>query len=321
MSVPAPTIAGMQLTEPQRRTWERLIDGGDRPTHPLDLAQRLRDRIEEAVRGLELCQPLWLGKEKLNELGRCEGAFQARISGEASPFEHSPASAAGVLHHKAIEVEVGGRDELDPYDVATAAADRLSEREERFADYWRQLARPDQDEALMEVVRRVTLFRASFPPLREMRRELGPVSELTARTELLGGDLVLSGRIDLVLGLPDRVEPTRATRLAIDLKTGSARPQYPEDLRFYALIMMLRLGVPPYRVASFFLESGTWQAEEVTEQTLFHAADRVVAAARVAASLENGRAPTLSPGPWCGWCPRMAVCPSADPSPLALVRA
>jgi len=243
----------MLLTEPQRRTWERLIDAGERPTFAADLTQRLRDRIEEAVRGLELAQPLWIGKEKLNDLDRCEGSFIARILGEAPPFEHSTATASGVLHHKAIEVEVGGRDELDPHDVAVTAADRLCDREERFAEYWRGLGRSEQDEALMEVVRRVTLFRSSFPPLREMRRELGPVSELTARSELLGGDLVLSGKIDLVIGLPVRAEPHRATRLAVDLKTGTARPQYPEDLRFYALVMALRFGVPPYRVASFCL--------------------------------------------------------------------
>ena len=219
-----------------------------------------------------------------------------------------------MLHHKAIEVEVGGRDELDPHEVARTAVDRLCGREERFAEYWRQLAAPEQDEALMEVVRRVTMFRSSFPPLREMRRELGPVSELSARAELLGGDLVLSGKIDLVLGLPLRAEANRATRLAIDLKSGTARAQYPEDMRFYALIMTLRFGVPPYRVASFFLESGEWQSEEVDERTLFHAADRVVATARAAAALQNGRAPMLSPGPWCGWCPRSAVCPEADPS-------
>jgi len=78
--------------------------------------------------------------------------------------------------------------------------------------------------------------------------------------------------------------------------------------------MALRFGVPPYRVASFFLESGEWQAEEVTEGTLFHAADRVVAATRAAATLQNGRDPSLSPGPWCGWCPRLHTCPEADPS-------
>jgi hypothetical protein len=105
----------------------------------------------------------------------------------------------------------------------------------------------------------------------------------------------------------------RATRIAIDLKTGSAYPQYAEDNRLYALVLALRFGVPPFRVASFFLEGGTWQAEDVDETTLFHAADRVVEAARSAAALHNGREPALTPGPWCGWCPRLQVCPAADP--------
>ena len=78
----------------------------------------------------------------------------------------------------------------------------------------------------MEVVRRVTLFQASFPPLKPLRRELTPITEIRVRAELLGGDLVLSGQIDLVLGTPDKLEPMRATRLAIDLKTGGAYPEY-----------------------------------------------------------------------------------------------
>jgi hypothetical protein len=105
----------------------------------------------------------------------------------------------------------------------------------------------------------------------------------------------------------------RATRIAIDLKTGGAYPQYAEDNRLYALVLALRFGVPPFRVASFFLEGGTWQAEDVTEDTLFHAADRVIEAARSAASMRSGRDPSLTPGPWCAWCPRVQVCPAADP--------
>jgi hypothetical protein len=164
----------------------------------------------------------------------------------------------------------------------------------------------------MEVVRRITMFQGSFPPLKELRRELTPISEMPVRAELLGGALILSGRIDLVLGAPDRLEPTRATRLAIDLKSGNAYPEYPEDLRYYALLLTLRFGVPPYRVASLFLESGEWQAEDVGEVALQHAADRVIAAARAAASLWNGREPELTPGVYCGWCPRSQVCPVAQ---------
>jgi hypothetical protein len=76
--------------------------------------------------------------------------------------------------------------------------------------------------------------------------------------------------------------------------------------------------VPPYRVASFFLDSGEWQAEDVTEETLGRAVDRVVGAARAAATLGEGPAAELTPGPWCGWCPVAETCPAADPPDRAL---
>jgi hypothetical protein len=305
----------MLLTDPQRRTLDRLIGTGERPVFTTDLRQRLVDRIEGPARELELREPLWLGKEALNQLARCEGRFAARLEGEDPPFEHSVNTAGGVLVHKAIEVDVGARDELDPHTIAGTAAERLVEREERFAEYWRERTGAEKDELLMDVVRKVTLFQGSFPPLRELRREMAPVAELPVRAQLLGGDLTLSGKIDLVLGVPDRLEPGRATRLAVDLKTGGAWPEYAEDMRFYALLMTLRFGVPPYRVASLFLDSGEWQAEEVAEETLFHAADRVVAAARAAGALRGGREPRLTPGSWCAWCPRAFVCPSAESRP------
>jgi hypothetical protein len=302
----------MELTDPQRRTYEHLIGTGPRPSFPVDLSRRLRDWIEKGVASLQLGEPLWLGKEKLSDHARCEGKFVAMIRGEGPPFEHSPKSAAGVLLHKAVEVEVGSREGLDPHTIAQIAAERLREREQRFEEYWRDLDVAGRDDILMEVVRRVALFQASFPPLKDLRRELGPIAELPVRAELLSGDLVLSGRIDLVLGLPSKAEPTLATRIAIDLKTGGAHPEYPEDMRFYALLLTLRFGVPPYRGASLFLESGEWQAEDVTEEGLQHAADRVVEAASAAAELLNGREPQLTPGHYCAWCPRSAVCPVAE---------
>jgi PD-(D/E)XK nuclease superfamily len=305
----------MELTAAQRRTLEQLIGTGDRPSFPADLPQRLQDRIEEAVRGLELREPLWIGKEKLKDLGRCEGKFHAVIAGEAPPFEHSARSASGVLLHKAVEVDAGSREPLGPHEVADLAVERIVEREERFGDYWADLSGPKRDDAVMEVVRRMTLFQGTFPPLRELRRQLAPVSEMKLRAELLGGDLVLSGQIDLVLGRADQLHPTRAERIAIDLKTGSAHAEFAEDMRYYALLMTLRFGVPPYRVASLFLESGSWQSEDVTEELLHHAADRAIAAARAAAALLNGREADLTPGPYCAWCPRAAVCPVAELSP------
>jgi hypothetical protein len=304
----------MQLTEQQRRTLDQLI-GSDRPVFATDLAQRLRDRIEEAARGLELDDVVWLGKERLNDLDRCEGTFWSKLTGEGPPFAHNRATAVGVVQHRAIEVAVGARDALDPLEIALLAATRIAEREERFGEFWREMSRPEQDDLLMEVARRTVLFEGSFPPLRELRRELAPTVEVPMKAMLLGGSLVVSGKVDLMLGRPDRTQPHRAQRLLIDLKTGGAYPEHAEDNRAYALLHTLRFGVPPYRVASFFLEGGTWQVEDVDEELLFHAADRVIRAARSAGSLRAGREPALTPGKWCAWCPRAEACPVADPGP------
>jgi hypothetical protein len=120
---------------------------------------------------------------------------------------------------------------------------------------------------------------------------------------LAGGRVVLSGAPDLVLG--------RSRKLAIDFKSGRAWPEHPEDMRFYALLLLLRSGVAPYRVATFFLDSGEWQAEDVSAETIERAAGRVVDAARIAVELASGRPPDLTAGPYCGRCPRLADCPAA----------
>jgi hypothetical protein len=52
----------VELTGPQQRTYEQLIGTGSRPAFPSDLSQRLRDRVEEAVRGLELPDPCGSGR-------------------------------------------------------------------------------------------------------------------------------------------------------------------------------------------------------------------------------------------------------------------
>jgi hypothetical protein len=133
---------------------------------------------------------------------------------------------------------------------------------------------------------------------------------LRLRALLGGGRVVLLGAPDLVLG--------RNRRLVIDFKSGGAWPEHPEDMRFYALLLLLRTGVAPYRVATFFLDSGEWQAEDVTEEILRRAGDRVVDTASAALRMIGGGAPQLSPGRHCGWCPVRLGCPVAvDPDPAA----
>jgi hypothetical protein len=305
--------ATLELSPAQRRTLDGLIGSGERPVFPTDLVLRLRDRIEEAARAFELAEPLWLGKSNLSDLGRCPGLFDAVRSGERGPFAFSARFAAGRLAHKAVELEVAGREDRDPHGLVEEASERL--RDDRaFRDYWEGLDPLRRDEALMDAAKTLELFRSTLPPLRRLRRELAPSTEWHVRAELLGGALVLSGQLDLVLGSGSQTEPNRASRLAIDLKTGRAWPEHAEDMRFYALVLALRFGVPPYRVATLYLDSGEWQAEDVDARVLDRAADRVIEAVRASAASEAGRPLPLRPGPYCTWCPRAATCPvSAAP--------
>jgi predicted transcriptional regulator len=298
------------LTPTQRRTLDELIGVGERPTFAPDLAQRLRDRIEEPVRALEPSRQLWLGKSNLNDLGRCPGLFDAVRAGEREPFAFSARFAAGRLAHKAVELEVAGREDRDPHVLVEEAVDRLEE-DEAFRVYWEGIDGLRRDETLMEGAKTLELFRSTMPPLRRMRRELSPSTEWFVKAELAGGALVLSGSLDLVLGSGSQAESCRATRLAIDLKTGRAWPEHAEDMRFYALLLTLRFGVPPYRVATLYLDSGEWQAEDVDERMLEHAAGRVVEAVRAAAAVDAGGPPELRSGPFCTWCPRASKCPSS----------
>jgi len=300
----------MEMTSVQRRTLERLIGTGERPSFPADLVARLRDRIEEAARALELSEPVWLGKSHLNDLGRCPGLFDAVRAGERGPFAFSARFAVGRLAHKAVELEVAGREDRDPHGLVEEASARLVD-DGAFAEFWNALDPLRCDELLMDASKTLELFRSTMPPLRRMRRRLAPSTEWHLRAELLGGQVVLSGTLDLVLGASDAAEPGRATRLAIDLKTGRAWPEHAEDMRFYALVLALRFGVPPYRVATMYLESGEWQAEDVETGVLEHAADRVIEAIRAAAAANAGRRLPLRAGPYCTWCPRAATCPAS----------
>ncbi|HEX9235430.1 MAG TPA: PD-(D/E)XK nuclease family protein, partial [Actinomycetota bacterium] len=184
--------------------------------------------------------------------------------------------------------------------VCCRAARRLGEGDRSFGRFWKALDPFDRAEILADVGRHLFLFRESFPPL---PRRWAPQPELALRVHLAGGAVVLSGAPDLVIG--------RTRRLVLDFKTGRAWPDHPQDMRFYALLVLLRTGVPPYRVATFFLDSGEWQPEDATEEMMDRAADRVAASAAAAHQLLQGREPTLSPGVHCGWCPRRAACPAA----------
>jgi PD-(D/E)XK nuclease superfamily len=297
----------MELTSVQIRTLDELIGRGEAPECPPDLASEMRTRLEERLREVGLDgtpwtdrRPLWIGKSALNDHERCPGLFEARLGREGSPFAYSDRSAAGSLFHKAIEIDVAAERAGDVRSTCDRAATVLADRDTAFGVYWRSLDAMDRAQVLADAAKALVLFRESFPPL---VRRWQPQTEMRLHARVAEGRVTLSGAPDLVLG--------SSRRLVVDLKSRGAWPEHPEDVRFYALLLALRTGRPPYRVATFFLQSGEWQAEDVTEETLDHAADRVVEAVRTAARLDRGEPPHLRSGAHCSWCPRGMTCPAS----------
>ena len=97
--------------------------------------------------------------------------------------------------------------------------------------------------------------------------------------------------------------------LIVDLKTGWSYPHHFDVLRFYALLQTLKVGVPPYRVATYYLDSATFHHEDVTEATLEVAAGRTVDGVRkIAWLLQDAGPAAITPGPTCRWCRRRDDC-------------
>ncbi len=118
--------------------------------------------------------------------------------------------------------------------------------------------------------------------------------------------MVLSGRVNLTLGSP---RGDRAGKVLLDLKTGGFKPADLDDVRFYALLETIRLGVPPRMVAGYYLDAGTSHTEVVTEGLLDAALARTVGGVqRLADLLLDEAEPVLRTGHACRWCPIASDC-------------
>jgi len=301
----------VDVTSVQRRLMDELISVEDFPRFRSELADDLREeldrRLEPAVAALREDDQLWVTKARLIDLhSRCEGLYLANVLGEGT-FEYSTQLALGSVVHRAVEIGVY-RPALSEGELVERAVELLRRDDDRFDSFLQLLGDGEAAELEAEAVRRVMLFRNTFPPL---PKSWAPVVELPLKAALAKDRVMLSVRPDLCLGTADREDPTRATRLLIELKTGAERPEHDEDVRLYALAATLRFGVPPYRVATVNLDAGSWRAQDVTEDLLRGALRRVADGCVRAAELLAGAEPNLRPGAWCNWCARRSGCPAA----------
>jgi len=244
--------------------------------------------------------PLYVGKRLLGLVHGCESRMLAERD---EPFAWTVASARGTVAHKAVELSLHWRRSTTALELVDEAIDRLAAGSDGLASFLQHCAEVDRAELRSEANDRVAKFLECFPPL---RREWRPVTESRVRVDAAGGRVVLSGRVDLTLG---SARGDRAGKVLLDLKTGGFRPADLDDLRFYALLEAIRLGVPPRMIAGYYLDAGTSHTEVVTEGLLDAALARTVdGVQRLADLLLDEADPVLRAGHACRWCPRSSSC-------------
>lgn len=286
---------------------QQVIDLLGRPPAPIvfdaalraDLLAFLEDEVAPLAPLLD-GDPLWVSKHALASVHGCEALHVATV-GE---FAWSVANVRGSVAHKAIELSVFWRGEPQPGVLASEALERVADGDAGASRFLQGLGEADRAQLLGEVNALVATFLECFPPLKP---EWRPVAESRSRVGLLDGLVVLSGKVDLTLGAALGQE---ARKVIVDLKSGAAAVVHRDDLRFYALVETLKLGVPPRKLASYYLDAGRAQPEDVTVDLLHAAARRTADGIRKLAELRAGqRPPAVRAGPSCRWCPLHATCP------------
>lgn len=311
---PRPDAAGPAggLTAAQQHTLEALLTlPEERRSFPDNLADALRARLEDdlsASSAVMKAAKTTFGKHDISTVLACEDHHLS----SKNTFAWSVATARGTLAHKAIQLGSFGPLRGQPPSVLVGAAvTSYAEGWERPGELGHWLAEEcspsERSELEGEAADRVTKFQDSFPPLHS---GWAPRVESPAKAELLDGNVVLRAKYDLALTLR-RGDPS--TTVIVDFKTGGVTQGHRDDLRFYALLETLRARVPPWRVATFDLDSATFVPEDINEGVLDAALARTVRGVILCAELWlDNREATRTPGPQCRWCELRLDCSVAQ---------
>jgi CRISPR/Cas system-associated exonuclease Cas4 (RecB family) len=288
------------LTPLQRRTLEALRRTPAPIVFDAELVAEVEHDIVTAFEGFGARlgeTTLYVSKHALTSVLGCEVQHL-----HPDPFAWSPALASGQVAHRAIQLMVHWRGEVVPADVVDDALARLGDDDTTLGDWIAGLAAADEADLRGLAVERVTKFSECFPPL---DKRATPMTEARVQWPL-DGPIVLSGKVDLVLG---RTVGTESRKVIIDLKTGRPAHRHREDLRFYALVETLRTGVPPRKLASFYLDVGQPVIEDVTAAVLRTAVRRTLDGVNALIELTvEGRTPIKRAGITCRWCPLNQTC-------------
>jgi len=270
----------------------------DRPSFGADLKQHLKKALETAVahcmEELPNDESIFLSKHRLAQIHGCEEKFLAE---ENEDFEWQVATARGTIVHKAIELSVNWRKEIEPAVIVDEAVSRFEEDSNSLGHWLRGCSEIERAELRSISVDTFTKFLECWPTLKPSWR---PVAESRVRADLCNERLILAGKVDLTLGV---AEGQKAGKVIVDFKTGGFNTTHHEDLRYYALVETLRIGIPPRLVASYYLDQADFVPEKVTEELLESTVRRISQGVeRIVEIIHMDKTPVLKPGPSCRWC-------------------
>lgn len=303
---PARAVPG--LTPVQLRTLTTLRRTEPPTEFDPDFIAELRndalDALADLVQRLGDHDDLWVSKHGVAGVLACEAHHLA-----PDDFSWTPARARGQVAHRAIQLLLNWRGEPTPADVVDEALARLAEEDRSIGTYVAALSAGDEADLRGLATERVTKFVECFPPL---DRRWHPMTEARAQFPSTGR-IQLTAKVDLVLGRPSGRE---SRKVIVDLKSGRIVAQHREDLRFYALVETLCRDVPPRKLATFSLDSGQAEVEEVTPGVLRSSLRRTLdAIERMVELRAEGREPRRSPHAACRWCTVVSTC---DPGRASL---
>lgn len=295
----------MEYTPAQQEILDRLgAAGQDRPQFDAGLRLELKAELEHGlapiIDELPADETLWISKYPLAQIHGCEARH---VGTKDDQFEWTVPLARGTISHKAIELTLNWRGEPDPGALVDEALAKLENGDAPVSDFLQTCTEADRAELRAQSTDRVAKFVECFPPL---STKWMPVVESRIYANLLGERVTLQGRVDLTLGRP---QGTTARKVIIDLKTGNYSHAHREDLRFYALVETLRLGVPPRLVATYYLDAARPETEHVTVPLLESAVRRVIdGAARMVTLQLRPEEAVKRTGAACRWCRLLPDC-------------
>jgi len=295
-----------RLSPVQFRTLESLRRTGDPIVFDPELIDSLRaemgDALSHFASRLDDQTDLFINKHKIGSALDCE-----ELHLTPDEFAWTPANAQGTIAHKAVELLISWPDEPVAADLVDEAMSRLAVDRRGPGEWIGTLSPGDHAEVHSRATERVTRFMEDFPPL---SRRWAPLTEASVRWPN-SGRIVMSGKVDLMFGPrpgPDD-DPRESRKVIVDLKTGRPGPRHRQDLAFYALLETLVREIPPRKVATFYLDAGVAEAEDVSERLLQSAIRRTLDGIHAIISLElENRQPTRRPGSACRWCPLSTEC-------------